>query len=499
MKKKLEDLRIRKEALEEARRAGAKSQHRAGKYSARERLDLLLDKDSFMEIAGLVRGEGSLADGDGVITGQGRIKGRPVFVYSQDFTVMGGSLGLAHARKIARIQKLALEAGVPLIGINDSGGARIQEGVDALAGYGDIFYNNIRASGVIPLISIVLGPNAGGAVYGPAMSDFVFMVDGIGQMFITGPDVIRAVSREETTKEELGGARVHSQLTGLVHFIDRTEEDSFLRVRQLLSYLPDNNRSRPGASLTEDGPRYTDRIMEILPERSSQVYDMKEIIGEIADGHKFFEVQKNFAPNIVVGFIRLDGEVVAVLANQPQVLAGCLDIDSSLKAARFVRTCDAFNIPILSLVDVPGFLPGRDQEHAGIIRHGAKLVYAYGEASVPKISLVVRKAYGGAYIAMASKHLGADFNYAYPSAEIAVMGAEAASRIIFKDQEGEELKEKVSSYKEEVISPYLAAERAYIDDIIEPRETRNILLRSLEIIRDKREEGPWKKHGNIPL
>ena len=508
---KLKELKER--ALQGGGPKAIEKQHSKGKLTARERLELLLDPGSFVELGTLVTTratEFGMAEkrfpGDGVVTGFGTIDGRLVFVYAQDFTVMGGSLGEMHAMKIARTLELALKAGAPVIGINDSGGARIQEGIDALRGYGDIFRLNTLASGVIPQIALIMGPCAGGAVYSPALMDFVIMVDKTSYMFITGPQVVKAVTGQEVSFEDLGGARVHNTRSGNAHFLASSEEEAFSILRALLSYLPSNSEEEPPVVETGDDPNRMDpELDEIVPDDPKKAYDMREIIERVFDRGTFLEVQAGFGRSVIVGFARLNGRSVGVVANNPKVLAGVLDIDSSDKAARFVRFCDAFNIPIITFVDVPGYLPGVEQEHGGIIRHGAKLLYAYSEATVPLLTVIVRKAYGGAYIAMGSKHLGADVVFAWPTAEIAVMGPEGAAQIIFRRQlrEAEDrealLQKLTQEYRERIANPYVAAERGYVDDIIYPRETRPRLVQALEALRPKREELPPKKHGNIPL
>ncbi|NMA86792.1 MAG: methylmalonyl-CoA carboxyltransferase, partial [Tissierellia bacterium] len=487
MKEKIERLLETRESIELG--GGEKrieKQHERGKLTARERIHLLLDEDSFIEIDAFVKHrctnfgmENVEAASDGVVTGYGTVDGRLVFVYAQDFTVLGGSLGEMHAAKINKVQDMALKMGAPIVGINDSGGARIQEGVDALSGYGKIFYRNTMASGVIPQISAIMGPSAGGAVYSPAITDFIFMVEKTSQMFITGPQVIKSVTGEEVTQEELGGANTHNTVSGVAHFKDSSEAESIERIRILLSYLPSNNLEAPPAyELNDDINRVEEALNELVPVNPNRPYDMKEIIRLLADNGEFFEVQEYFAQNIIVGFIRLNGKTVGVVANQPKILAGCLDINASDKAGRFIRTCDAFNIPLLNLVDVPGFLPGTDQEYGGIIRHGAKMLYAYSEATVPKVTLIVRKAYGGAYLAMCSKDLGADQVFAWPNAEIAVMGPDGAANIIFKhdiadsDDPIETRQEKIEEYRDTVANPYIAAERGFVDDVIVPSITR---------------------------
>jgi propionyl-CoA carboxylase beta chain len=488
-------------------------QHQKGKLTARERVDLLLDKGSFHETDAFVvhrSNDFGLSDhiypGDSVITGWGTIDGRLVYVYSQDFTVLGGSLGEVHANKICKIMTLAIQNGAPVIGINDSGGARIQEGVASLVGYADIFLQNTLASGIIPQISAILGPCAGGAVYSPALTDFVFMVRGTSNMFVTGPDVVKAVTHEEVSFEDLGGAAVHAEKSGVCHVAAESEADTLYLIRKLLSYLPQNYLDDPPFLPDGDDALRTDEALDsIIPEDPGKPYDVKEIIRRIVDNGQLFEIHEAFAQNIVVGFSRLGGHSVGIVANQPQVLAGVLDIDASEKAARFVRFCDAFNIPIITLVDVPGFMPGPTQEHGGIIRSGAKLLFAYCEATVPKATIVLRKAYGGAYIVMSSKHLRGDINLAWPSAEIAVMGPDGAVNIVFRKEiekasDPEQRKaDLIREYREKFANPYVAAERGYLDDIIEPSETRPRLINALEMLQNKRDSNPAKKHGNIPL
>lgn len=490
-----------------------KSQHDKGKMTARERISAFLDSGSFVEIDAFVKHrcdnfgmEKTQAPGEGVVSGYGTVDGRLVFVYAQDFTVIGGSLGEMHAAKICKVQEMALKMGAPIIGINDSGGARIQEGVDALGGYGKIFYNNTISSGVIPQISVIMGPCAGGAVYSPAITDFIFMVDQTSQMFITGPQVIKTVTGEEVTSEQLGGARTHNSVSGNAHFMDASEEASIERIKKLLSFLPSNNMEEaPVLETTDVAGRIEERLNDIVPEDPNKPYDMKDIIRILADEGDFFEVQELFAQNIVTGFIRLGGRSVGIIANQPKIMAGCLDINASDKAGRFIRTCDAFNIPILNLIDVPGFLPGTTQEYGGIIRHGAKMLYAYSEATVPIVSLITRKAYGGAYLAMCSKELGADMVLAWPNAEIAVMGPNGAANIIFKDEiaqsenQAQKRDEKIQEYRDTVANPYVAASRGYVDDVIEPSATRNRIISSFDMLETKRVSLPAKKHGNIPL
>lgn len=489
------------------------AQHKRGRLTARERIELLLDKGSFRELDAFVVHRTSDFDldqqkylSDSVVTGWGTIDGRLVYVFSQDFTVFGGSLGEVHAEKICKIMDMALKNGAPVIGLNDSGGARIQEGVVSLGGYADIFLRNTLLSGVVPQISVIMGPCAGGAVYSPALTDFVLMVRQSSYMFITGPEVVKAVTHEDVSFEELGGADIHSEVSGVAHLVADTEDDALYLLRLLLSYLPQNNMEDPPFVPTEDDPLRADEILDqIIPADANKPYDVKEIIRHIMDDHKFFEIQETYAPNIVIGFAHLGGHAVGVVANQPAVLAGVLDIKASEKAARFVRFCDAFNIPLVTFVDVPGFMPGTDQEHGGIIRSGSKLVYAYCEATVPKLTVVTRKAYGGAYIVMSSKHIRGDINLAWPTAEIAVMGPEGAVNIIFRkelaqaaDPEQRRL-ELVQEYRQRFANPYVAAARGYIDDVIEPHETRPRLINALEMLSNKRDTNPPKKHGCIPL
>jgi len=506
-----------KEMEEQARLGGGEArvqkQHEAGKLTARERIDLLLDPGSFTELDKFVTHRASdfgMAEkrilGDGVVTGYGTIDGRQVFVFAQDFTVFGGSLSGAYAQKICKVMDLATRVGAPIIGLNDSGGARIQEGVESLAGYADIFLRNTLASGVVPQVSLILGPCAGGAVYSPAITDFIVMVRDTSFMFVTGPDVIKTVTHEEVTKESLGGALAHNQKSGVAHFAADNEQAGLLLTRELLSYLPSNNAEDPPTTSCDDDPARADEALKsVVPANPNKPYDMKEIIRAAVDSRRFFEVQELYAQNIVVGFARLNGRSVGIVANQPAMLAGCLDIDASAKAARFVRFCDCFNIPLITFVDVPGFLPGTAQEWGGIIKHGAKLLYAFAEATVPKITVITRKAYGGAYDVMASKHIRADVNYAYPTAEIAVMGPEGAVNIIFRNEIGsakdpnEERARLVAEYREKFANPFKAAELGYIDEVIRPEETRAKLIRALEMLKDKRQENPVRKHGNIPL
>ncbi len=488
-------------------------QHAQGKLTARERLNILLDSDSFFEIDAFVlhRATGLGLDhekplGDGVITGWGEIDGRLVYVYAQDFTVMGGSVGEAHGQKICKLLDLAMENGAPVIGLNDSGGARIQEGVSALAAYSDIFYHNTLASGVIPQISVIMGPCAGGAVYSPALTDFTIMVENTARMFITGPDVISAVTHEEVTPEELGGAHAHNQKSGVAHFTAQDDPQALSLVRRLLSYLPSNNADDPPYLPPTDPPDRADEELDnLVPEDPVKEYDMSEVIRHIVDDGELFEVQESFATNLIVGFARLGGHVVGLVAQQPAVLAGVLDIDTVDKGARFIRFCDCFNIPLITFTDTPGFLPGVAQEHGGIIRHGAKMIYAYAEATVPKLSIITRKAYGGAYIVMSSKHLGGDICLAWPSAEIAVMGPEGAVNVIYRHElsqadDREAVRERlVKEYREQFANPYVAAGRGYLDGVIPPSQTRPTLIHSLQMLRGKRTRRPRRKHGNMPV
>lgn len=490
-----------------------KKQHAAGKKTARERIALLLDPNSFVEIGQFVRhratefGMTSVeAPAEGVITGWGTINGRQVYVYAQDFTVIGGTLGEMHAAKICRVMDLAVRTGCPVIGINDSGGARIQEGVDALNGYGEIFKRNTLASGVIPQISVILGPCAGGAVYSPALTDYIFMVDKISQMFITGPQVIKSVTGEEVSAETLGGAETHNTKSGVAHFMANSEEECFQQIRELLSYLPSNNlQDPPRVECSDPIGRQEQELRSIIPAEPNRPYDVRDILRLVLDDGHFMEIQAKYAQNIVIGYGRLNGQTVGIIANQPKYLAGCLDINASDKAARFVRFCDAFNIPLLTLVDTPGYLPGTDQEFGGIIRHGAKLLYAYSEANVPKITLILRKAYGGAYLAMCARSLGADQVIAWPSAEIAVMGPEGAANIIFRKEiaEAEDpvamRESKIQEYRERFANPYVAASRGFVDTVIDPAETRPFLIQILASLMTKQETRPGKKHGNFPV
>lgn len=482
-------------------------QHEAGRMTARERIDMLLDKGSFVELDKFVTHrctnfgmEKNKIPGDGVVSGYGKIEGRQVFVYAYDFTAYGGTLSSTNAAKIVKVQTLALKNGAPVIALNDSGGARIQEGVGSLAGYASIFYQNTMASGVVPQISAILGSCAGGACYSPALTDFIFMVKEKSHMFITGPDVVKAVTHETVEKEELGGAYVHSSKSGVTHFMCDTEEETLMSIRELLSFLPSNNmEDAPSVPCSDDIRREVEALQEVIPDDPNVPYDIKDVIEPVVDNHYFFEVMPHFAKNVVVGFGRLGGQSVGIVANQSAFLAGVLDIDASDKAARFIRFCDCFNIPLVTFEDVPGFLPGCRQEHDGIIRHGAKIVYAYAEATVPKITLITRKAYGGAYIVMSSKPTGADINLAYPMAEIAVMGAEGAVNILYRKADGEEKAKAMETYNEQFSNPYRAAELGFIDEIIMPRQTRYKLIQALEMAKNKSQSNPPKKHGNMPL
>jgi acetyl-CoA carboxylase carboxyltransferase component len=505
--------KLREEALHAGSPAAVERQHQRGKLTVRERLELLLDPDSFVELDMLARHrahgfgiENSRPLTDGVITGWGTIDGRKVFVFAQDFTVFGGALGEVFAEKIHKVMDLAESVGAPFIGLNDGAGARIQEGVVSLASYGGIFYRNVRASGVIPQISVVLGPCAGGAVYSPAMTDFVFMVKDTSYMFITGPDVVKAATGEDVTQQELGGAMTHATKSGVSHFVFDDEQTCLEQVRYLMSFLPSNNLEDAPYFEPEDDPqRRCEGILDLIPDAPNKPYDMKKVIAEVVDDGEFFEVNALWAMNIVCGFARVNGHVVGIVGNQPQVLAGCLDIEASEKAARFVRTCDAFNIPLVTFVDVPGFLPGTNQEYGGIIRHGAKLLYAYCEATVPRVQIITRKGYGGAFVVMNSKSIGADLAFAWPSAEIAVMDANGAANIIFRreidaaDDPVAKKAELVEQYSERFANPYNAGERGYVDDVIDPRDTRRVLVESLEMLRSKKEKLPQRKHGNVPL
>jgi len=514
MDDRIEELR---EKLERAELGGGEarieSQHEKGKMTARERIDYFLDDDTFQEFDQLRTHrshnfgmEEKQIPGDGVVTGYGEVNGRKVFVFAHDFTVFGGSLGEVFAEKVTKVMDKAMEVGAPVVGLNDSAGARIQEGVSALAGYADIFHRNQQASGVIPQISAIMGPCAGGAVYSPAITDFVFMVKDTSHMFITGPDVIKTVTGEEVGFEELGGATTHAGTSGVAHFAEDSEEDALDNIKRLLSYLPQNNvEDPPRVEPWDDPERRDEELTNIVPDQPRKPYDVTNVVDSVVDEGSFFEVQEDFAKNLVVGFARLDGRSIAVVANQPRVNAGTLDIEASEKGSRFVRFCDSFNIPILTFVDVPGFLPGTDQEHNGIIRHGAKLLYAFSEASVPLMTVILRKAYGGAYDVMASKHIGADVNYAWPTAEIAVMGPKGAVNVLYSDEleEAEDTdarrEELIDEYREEFANPYTAADRGYLDAVIEPQETRPRLVEDLEMLESKRIDQPEKKHGNIPL
>jgi propionyl-CoA carboxylase beta chain len=511
-------LRARLKKLEEQAELGGGAdriakQHKDGKLTARERIDLLLDPGSFMELDKFVTHRATdfgMADkkipGDGVVTGYGTIDGRQVFVFAQDFTVFGGSLSGAYAQKICKVMDLATRVGAPIIGLNDSGGARIQEGVESLAGYADIFLRNTLASGVVPQLSLILGPCAGGAVYSPAITDFILMTKASSYMFITGPDVIKTVTHEEVSKEALGGATAHNQKSGVAHFAAENEQAAIAMTRELFSYMPSNNAEEAPTGPTDDPiDRAEAALATLVPTNPNKPYDIREVIKLVVDHKHFFEVQEHYAKNIVIGFARLNGRSVGIVGNNPAILAGCLDIDASVKAARFVRFCDCFNIPLVTLVDVPGFLPGTTQEWGGIIKHGAKLLYAYAEATVPKVTLITRKAYGGAYDVMASKHIRADMNFAYPTAEIAVMGPDGAVNIIFRkeietatDQKAEKDR-LVADYREKFANPFKAAELGYIDEVIRPEQTRLKLIKALEMLKDKRQENLPRKHGNIPL
>jgi propionyl-CoA carboxylase beta chain len=503
--------------LEEKRRAAAAgggekrtaAQHAKGKLTARERLEVLLDPGSFEEWGMFVEHRSQdfgMAEqkipGDGVVTGFGTVNGRLVFVFSQDFTVFGGSLSEAHAEKICKVMDEAMKVGAPVIGLNDSGGARIQDGVASLAGYAEVFQRNVLASGVVPQVSLIMGPCAGGAVYSPAMTDFIFMVKDSSYMFVTGPEVVKTVTHESVTQEELGGAITHTARSGVADLAFENDVEALIELRRFLGFLPANNREPPPVRPTSDPPERQEPSLDtLIPANPNKPYDMRELIDKVADEGEFFELQSSFAKNILIGFVRLDGHPVGIVANQPIVLAGCLDIDSSRKAARFVRFCDCFNIPILTLVDVPGFLPGTAQEFGGIIKHGAKLLYAFAEATVPKVTLITRKAYGGAYDVMSSKHLRGDVNYAWPSAEIAVMGPKGAVEIIFRGDIGDaaKIEARTEEYREKFANPFVAGARGFIDDVIMPRGTRRRLCRAFAMLREKRLENPWKKHDNIPL
>ncbi|WP_019962401.1 acyl-CoA carboxylase subunit beta [Woodsholea maritima] len=510
MKEILQELERKREA---ARLGGGEArieaQHAKGKLTARERIDLLLDEGSFEELDMFVEHQCSdfgMADkkmtGDGVVTGSGTVNGRPVYIFAKDFTVFGGSLSLAHARKIMKVQDAALKNGAPIIGLFDAGGARIQEGVDALGGYAEIFQRNVLASGVIPQISVIMGPCAGGDVYSPAMTDFIFMVKDTSYMYVTGPDVVKTVTNEEVSHEDLGGASVHAKKSGVADGAFENDIEALIQIRRLIDFLPLNNREKaPRRPSYDDAERGDEALDTLVPPNPNKPYDMRELIEKVADEGDFFEIAKDYATNIVVGFGRLDGEPVGFVANQPMSLAGVLDIDASKKAARFVRFCDAFEIPVVTFVDVPGFLPGTKQEYGGLIKHGAKLLFAYAEATVPKLTVITRKAYGGAYDVMASKHLRGDVNYAWPTAEIAVMGAKGAAEIIFRKDLGDEEKmaEHVKDYEDRFANPFVAASRGYIDDVIMPHSTRRRLIKALKKLRNKQLTNPWKKHDNIPL
>ena len=508
----LELSKLREEAVLGGGADRVEAQHERGKLTARERIDLLLDEGSFEEIdilkvgRGGIAGDGQVYPGDGVITGHGKIDGREVFVFSQDFTVLGGSLGEAHSQKICKVMDMAMRVRSPIIGLNDSGGARIQEGVDALAAYGEIFHRNVHASSVIPQISCIMGPCAGGAVYSPSMTDFVFMVENTSYMFVTGPNVVKTVIHKDITSEELGGAEVHAQTSGVAHFRYPNDILCLRGVRRLINYLPSNNKQKAPFLDLNDPPERTDPTLDYLvPPNPNQSYDMNVLIYSILDGAEFLEVHPDFARNIICGFGRLGGQTIGLVANQPAVLAGVLDNNASAKAARFVRFCDAFNIPLICLVDVPGFMPGPEQEHGGIIRHGAKLLYAFTEATVPRITVIIRKAYGGAYLVMNSKHIHSDINYAWPTAEIAVMGPRGASEVIYRREIAKAadpdalLNDKMEQYRKQFANPFLAAKRGYIDDVIYPSDTRHRLIRSLQFLEGKQGARPDRKHGNIPL
>lgn len=511
---KINQLQSKKEQLELGGGADkVAKQHESGKMTARERIGKLFDSGTFVEMDAFVETRAIDFDmqkkkisGDGVVTGYGNINGRLVFVSSQDFTVIGGSLGEAHARKITKVMDMAVKMGAPFISINDSGGARIEEGIDSLCGYGEIFYRNTLASGVIPQISVIMGPCAGGAVYSPAITDFIFMVEKSSYMFITGPQVIKAVTGEDVTFETLGGADVHNAKSGVAHFKSPNEDECINDIKRLISFLPDNNLSdAPSYSSTDDANRLAEELCELIPDNANKPYDIKDVIEKIVDNGDFFEIQKHFAQNIVIGFGRLNGGTIGIIANQPKVMAGVLDVNSADKGARFIRFCDAFNIPIITLTDTAGYLPGTGQEYSGVIRHGAKLLYAFSEATVPKINIIVRKAYGGAYIAMNSKHLGADIVYAWPSAEIAVMGPDGAANIIFRkeisnaEDPAAMRTQKIEEYRDKFSTPYIAAARGYVDDVIDPATTRIRLINALDMLASKRENRPAKKHGNVPL
>jgi len=514
MKEKIEVLEQKeKEAEAGGGEARTKKQHELGKLTARERIELLLDKNTFVELDKFVVHrctdfgmENKKILGDGVVTGYGKIEGRQVFVYAQDFTVFGGSLGMVHGKKICKVMDLAMQVGAPVVGLNDSGGARIQEGVESLGGYGEIFCRNVLASGVVPQISAIMGPCAGGAVYSPAITDFTVMVENTSYMFITGPDVIKAVTHEEVNSEELGGAMVHNSKSGVAHFAVDDDKECILLIKELLSFLPSNNMEDPPFASTDDpSDRRATALRAIIPENPNKPYDIKEVVSAVVDEGYFFEVQEHYAQNIVIGFARMGGRVIGIVGNQPNVLAGCLDIDASVKAGRFVRFCDSFNIPILTFEDVPGFLPGTSQEWGGIIKHGAKLLYAYSEATVPRVTVITRKAYGGAYDVMSSRHVRGDIIMAYPTAEIAVMGSDGAVNIISRNQIAQaedpeaERARLIEEYKEQFANPYRAADLGFVDEVIRPEDTRTRVISAFEMLDGKRQNNPPKKHGNIPL
>ncbi len=511
---KLTELQYRRQKIENGGgEAKIKKQHDSNKLTARERINALMDAGSFVEIDAFVSHrctdlgmDAVEAPGEGVITGYGTVDGRLVYTYAQDFTVLGGSIGEMHAKKICKILDMAAKMGAPVVGMNDSGGARIQEGIDGLSGFGDIFFRNTANSGVIPQISAIMGPCAGGAVYSPAISDFVFMVDNTSKMFITGPQVIESATGESVTAEDLGGSKVHAEKSGVCHFTAASDEECIAEIKKLLSYLPSNNlEEAPYVEPTDAINRLSEKLTTIVPDNANQPYDVKDLIREIVDNGDFFEVQKDFAANIVIGYARMNGMSVGIVANQPKVMAGALDGNASFKTARFIRTCDSFNIPVITFTDTPGYFPGVDQEHGGIIRHGAKLLYAYAEATVPKINVITRKSYGGAYVAMSSKQLGTDIVMAWPTAEIAVMGPEGAANIIFKDDIAQSenpiaaREDKIQEYRNKFATPFVAAQRGYIDDIIEPDSTRPRIIAALEMLSSKRDSRPAKKHGNLPV
>ena len=503
-RERIEELEQRLAQAQRSDAARVEKQHARGKLTARERMEALLDDGSFVELDALAKHrtagfgmEKRRPPGDGVVTGHGTIEGRPVYLFAQDFTVFGGALGEVHAEKICKVMDLAARMGAPVIGLNDSGGARIQEGVVSLGGYAEIFWRNVQCSGVVPQISLILGPCAGGAVYSPAMTDFIIMAESTSHMFITGPDVIRTVTHEEIGFEELGGAKTHSSLSGVAHLTAADEQAAFAKLRRLLAFLPQNNLEQPPRLTPPPGDAQLPQLDALMPDNPNTPYDIREVITAVADEEDFLELQPDWAQNMVIGFARLGGCPVGIVANQPQHLAGCLDIDASVKGARFVRFCDAFNLPLVTFVDVPGFLPGSAQELGGIIKHGAKLLFAFAEATVPKVTLITRKAYGGAYDVMSSKHLRGDVNLAWPSAEIAVMGPKGAVEIIFRAEAGKAA--RTEEYRLAFANPFIAGQRGYIDDVIMPRDTRVRICRSLKMLKDKKLENPWKKHGNIPL